>query len=285
MEAAKSRTVAARRAPWAVAKRVWCEFFADSVPTVAGGITFFMLLAIFPAIGSLVSIYGLIADRADVGRNLASLSGFLPDGAVTVLGAELKRLTGQPPATLSLAFLGSTSVALWSASGSFKALVEGLNVAFEVPETRGFWRLSLNALIFTAAGLTFALASITIGMALPGVIETIGIGAALTTLFSIAVWPLAFIACALMLAIVYRFGPNRAHPQWRWITWGSSIATILWLISTQIFAWYALYFAGYAQVYGELGALVGFLTWIWLSTMIVLLGAEINSELELAKHR
>ena len=274
-----------RRAPWRVAKRVYREFFDDSIPTVAGGITFFLLLALFPAVGSLVSLYGLVADRQDVARNLAAISDFMPEGAVTVLGAELKRLTAQPPATLSIGFLISTVIALWSASGGVKALMEGLNVAFEVQETRSFIRLSVNGLIFTAAGLTFALAAITIGVVLPVLIGSWTLGPTLTPVLRILLWPLALFCCALVLAVVYRFGPNRKNPQWRWITWGSSIATLCWLAGTQVFSWYALHYGSYNQVYGDAGELVGFLVWVWLSMMIVLLGAEINSELELAKHR
>jgi len=275
----------ARRAPWAVAKRVYREFFADSVPSVAAGITFFVLLALFPAIGSLVSIYGLIADRHDLARNLDAVSGFLPEGAVTVLSAELKRLMAQPPATLGFAFFISTAIALWSASGGIKALVEGLNVAFEVPETRSFVRLSVNGILFTVAGLTFALAAIAVGVVLPVLVDSLSWGPILTPLLRLALWPLSFACCALALAVVYRFGPNRKNPEWRWITWGSSIATVCWLAGTLAFSWYALHYGNYNQVYGDLGQLVGFLVWVWLSMMIVLLGAEINSELELDKHR
>ena len=283
--AKKVKPVLGRRAPWPVAKRVYTEFFADSIPTVAGGITFFVLLALFPAVGSLVSLYGLIADRHDVERNLAAISGFLPEGGVTVLGAELKRLIAQPPATLGVGFLVSTGIALWSASGGFKALVEGLNVAFEVRETRSFVRLSADGLLFTVAGLVFASAAIAVGVILPALVDSLSLGQLLVSILRFALWPLSFACCTLVLAVVYRFGPNRKNPEWRWITWGSSIATVLWLAGTQVFSWYALHYGSYNQVYGELGQLVGFLVWVWLSIMIVLLGAEINSELELDKHR
>jgi membrane protein len=273
------------RAPWAVVKRVTAEFFADSIPTVAGGITFFVLLALFPAVGSLVSLYGLVADRHDVARNLDSVSAWLPEGAVTVLGAELKRLIAQPPATLSLGFLASTAIALWSASGGFKALVEGLNVAFEVRETRSFLRLSIHGIVFTLAGLGFAVVAIALGVVLPGLGDVLRLGPILTPILQIAVWPLSFVFCALVLAVIYRFGPDRENPQWRWISWGSSIATLLWLAGTRVFSWYAYNYGSYNQVYGAAGELVGFLVWVWLSIMIILLGAEINSELELPVHR
>lgn len=263
---------------WPLVKRVTSEFFDDSIPTVSGGITFFVLLALFPAIASVVSLYGLLADRTDIERHLASFTAFLPEGAVTVLRSELRRLTGQPPATLSFALLTGSLIALWSASGGFKALVEGMNTAFDVKETRGFIRLSVNALVVTLAAIMFSTAAIGAGVVLPRMAERLGAGA--MALFTIAVWPLAFLLCALVLAVVYRFGPNRKNPQWRWISWGSATAAILWLMGTAAFTWYAQNYGTYNQVYGQLGALVGFLTWVWISVMIVLLGAEINAELE-----
>ncbi|HEX2761319.1 MAG TPA: YihY/virulence factor BrkB family protein [Rhizomicrobium sp.] len=261
---------------WPLVRRVTGEFFRDSIPTVSGGITFFVLLALFPAIASVVSLYGLLADRTDIERHLATFSAFLPEGAITVLRSELRRLAGQPPATLSFAFVGGSIIALWSASGGYKALVEGMNTAFDVKETRGFIRLSVNALLVTLAAIVFSAAAIGAGVVLPRMAE----GAGAMALFRIAVWPLAFLLCALVLAVVYHFGPNRKNARWRWISWGSATAAILWLMATLAFTWYAQNYGTYNQVYGQLGALIGFLTWVWISVMIVLLGAEINAELE-----
>lgn len=263
---------------WPLVKRVVSEFFDDSIPTVSGGITFFVLLALFPAMASVVSLYGALADRGDIERHLASFSAFLPEGAIMVLRSELQRLTAQPPATLSFAFLTGSVIALWSASGGYKALVEGMNVAFDVTETRGFIRLSAHALVVTLAAILFAVVAIGAGVILPRALE--GLGPVADTLYSVAVWPFAFVLCMLGLAVVYRFGPNRKRAGWRWITWGNAIAAILWLLGTLAFSWYAQNYGTYNQVYGQLGALVGFLTWVWISMMIVLLGAEINAELD-----
>lgn len=261
---------------WPLVKRVTGEFFDDSIPTVSGGITFFVLLALFPAMASVVSLYGLLADRTDIERHLASFTAFLPEGAITVLRAELRRLTIQPPTTLSFTFLTGSVIALWSASGGYKALVEGMNTAFDVKETRGFIRLSINALLVTLAAIVFSAAAIGAGVILPRMAQSAGAMA----LFEFAAWPLGFLLCALVLAVVYRFGPNRKNARWRWISWGSATAAILWLMGTSAFTWYAQNYGTYNQVYGQLGALVGFLTWVWISVMIVLLGAEINAELD-----
>jgi membrane protein len=269
--------------PRAVALGVWDEFFEDSIPTVAGGITFFLLLALFPTLSLVVSLYGLVADRGEIARQLNAVSAFLPAEAMTVLGDELKRLAAAKPQVLGLNFLASLIVALWGASGGFKALVGGLNVAFEVSETRGFLRLSLNALVFTLAGILFAVVAINMGVVIPHLIERWTDTAAMEWLLKAAAWPISFLATSLILALVYRFGPDRDRPKWIWISWGSAIATILWLAATQLFILYAGTLAHYDQTYGTLGALIGFLVWLWLSLIIVLLGAEINSELELGQ--
>jgi len=271
------------RLGWHVAQRTYAEFFADSIPTVAGGITFFAFLALFPGIASVMSLYGFFADRASVAHNLDLVSGFLPGGAVTVLRAELLRLKAQDLDTPNFAFFASTAIALWSASGGFKALIEGLNVAYEVKETRGFLTLSRNALIFTIAAVLFAVLGISLGLALPAWVVSSDAERWVRIAVHIVAWPISFFAGTLVLALIYRFGPDRKNVKWRWITWGSATASLLWLLGTLLFTWYVGHYGSYDRVYGNLGAAVGFLTWVWLSLVILLLGAEINCELERSK--
>jgi membrane protein len=260
--------------------QVYREFFDDSIPTVAGGVTFFFLLALFPAIACVVILYGIIADAAAIHRDLDLVSGFLPGGAITVLRDELHRLTARKAAQITPAFLASLAIALWSASGGFKALVDALNVAYEVKDSRGFLHLTMNALFFTAAAVLFAVVAINLGLVLPAWATRTDADLAVRVLIQVLVWPLSFVTCAVLLALIYRFGPDRKHPKWRWITWGSAIASVLWLLGTLLFTWYVEHYGSYNRVYGNLGALVGFLTWVWLSVVILLLGAEIDCELE-----
>lgn len=265
---------------WAIARRIYREFFEDSIPTVAGGVTFFFLLALFPAIASLVSLYGLVADKAAIGRGLDLVSGFLPGGAVTVLRAELQRLAAAKPLAIGPSFFAGLAIAVWSASGGFKALVEALNVAYEVKESRSFVRLSANAFLFTFAAILFAILALNLGMILPTWAMRSDAEPWVKLLVRILVWPASFLVCTVLLALIYRFGPDRRLPRWRWITWGSAIASCLWLAGTTVFSWYVEHYGSYNRVYGELGALVGFLTWVWLSIVVLLLGAEIDCELE-----
>ena len=272
--------VSGRKRLWKVTLGVYDEFFEDSIPTVAGGVTFFFLLALFPAIACVVTLYGILADTAAIHHDLDLVSGFLPGGAVIILRDELHRLTDHKMIQSTPAFLASLAIALWSASGGFKALVDALNVAYEVKDGRGFVRLTVNALLFTVAAILFAVVAINLGLVLPAWAMRTDADPAVRILVQVLVWPASFLACTVLLALIYRFGPDRKHPKWRWITWGSATASVLWLLGTLLFTWYAEHFGSYNRVYGNLGALVGFLTWVWLSIVVLLLGAEIDCELE-----
>ena len=148
-------------------------------------------------------------------------------------------------------------------------------------ETRSFLRQSLNAVIFTAAGIAVAAATVALGLAVPRLDNYPLVKA----VYEILSWPLLFFACALVLAVIYRFGPNRPRPRWRWLTWGSAAASVFWVLGTQLFTWYVQHFGSYNRIYGDMGAAVGFLTWVWLSLVVLLLGAEINCELERLRAR
>jgi membrane protein len=269
----------------AIISRIYAEFSADRIPAVAGGVTFFFLLALFPAISSVVSLYGLFADRQSIQQTLQMVSGFLPGGAVSVLGAELHRLAGQKPATLNIAFLLSTVVALWSTSGGIKAVLDGLNIAFETKETRSFIRLSLNAVIFAAGGVAVAAFVIYCVGQTRRLVAGLSWAHFLQDVASVVVWPVALAACSTVVSLIYRYGPNRARTPWRWVTWGSAFASVFWIIGTMAFSWYVQNFGSYNRTYGDLGAAVGFLTWVWISIVILLTGAEITCEVEKSAKR
>ncbi len=268
---------------WPILRGVYNEFFDDSIPTVAGGVTFFFLLALFPAIACVVAVFRLLADAGEINRHLDLVSGFLPGGAVMVLRDELRRLSMQKPAEISLAFFAAFGIALWSVSGGFKALVDALNVAYEVKERRGFLRQTLNALLFTLAAILFAIVAVNLGLIIPAWALRSDADLWVRLLVQILVWPFSFLVGTVLLGLIYRFGPDRRDPEWRWITWGSATASLLWLMGTLLFTWYVEHFGTYNQVYGNLGAIVGFLTWVWLSIVVLLLGAEIDCEIDTAR--
>jgi membrane protein len=264
--------------------KTYAQFDRDRIPYVAAGATFFILLALFPAFASVVTLYGLFADRATIARELVWASSFLPRGAITVLDAELHRLIAQKAQHVGLTFAVSTLIALWSASGGFKALVDGLNVAYEVRETRGFFRLSLTALLLTGAAILFIAVAMALAGLLPLLLRLTPFHSILRALLLILSWPVAYGFSIVILAGVYSFGHNLQARRWQWLTWGSLLASGLWLLGTLLFKWYVQNFGNFDRVYGSLGAIVGFLTWIWLSLTVVLFGAELNCELERRRH-
>jgi membrane protein len=258
--------------------RAYKNFDRDRVITIAAGVTFYSILALFPAIAALVSLYGLFADPAAIASHLDSLAGVLPGGTVQVIGDELERLTAQRNGALGLATLIGLVTALWSANAGIKSLFDALNLVYSETEKRGFITLNAVSLAFTVATIGFVILALGAMVVLPPVLAYVGSGA--DQLVRILRWPALLIAVALWLAALYRFGPSRSQPKWRWITWGTGLATVLWLIVSLLFTWYAANFGSYNKTYGSLGAAVGSMVWIWLSVIVVLLGAEIDAEIE-----
>jgi membrane protein len=255
-------------------------FGQDRIPSAAAAVTFYVLLALFPALSAFVSLYGLLADPKDVRDLVLHLEGMMPGGAVKVLTDELKRLTGGDHGALGLAFFVSLAVSLWSANGGAKAMIEALNVAYETKERRGFVSLTATSLAFTVGGVAVAVAAIAVMAAAPAALAMLG--APKLAGLAILRWPLMLIIATLVFSVLYRFAPCRPQPRWRWITPGGAIAAAAWVAMSGLFSWYVQNFGHYDKTYGSLGAMVGFLTWVWLSLMVVLLGAELNREVEKA---
>ena len=264
-----------------VAWRVYDGIQNDRVMLVAAGVTFYALLALFPATAALVSLYGLFADALTINEHLSSISGFLPEGALQVIGDQVKRIASQGQATLGLAFLATLALSLWGANAGTKSMFDALNIIYKEPEKRSFIALTLRALAFTVAGIVLVLLALAGIVAVPVGLKLLGIpdqsGIALLTLLR---WPLLYVIILLGLACLYRYGPSRAKPKWRWVTWGSGIAGSVWLVGSLVLSWYVANFGSYNATYGSLGAVIGFMVWMWLSTMVVLVGGEINAELE-----
>lgn len=254
------------------------EFGHDQITSVAGSIAYAAILAIFPAMAALVSLYGLFADPGDIARQLSTLDGIMPGGALDLVKSQLTRIAAHHSG-LSLALIVGLVLALWSATAGMRAMVRGLNIAFETEETRGFVRLTLLCLALTVGGIVFLVLAAAAVIAAPVVLGLLHLGGLVHGLTFLR-WPILLVLVMLALAVLYRFGPNRAEPRWRWVTPGSVAASLLWLVGSAVFSWYISNFGHYNATYGSLGALFGFLTWIWLSAVIVLLGAELNCEVE-----
>ena len=262
-----------------VLTRTWSEFNDDRIMSVAAGVTFFALLALFPAIGAFVSLYGLFADVKQAEGQLRLLSGVMPKEVIDFVGGEILRIAAGRSGGLGVAFAVSLLISLWSANGAIKAMFGGLNIAYEERERRSFMRLNLISFAFTLGALLFVAITLSAVVAVPVALHFIGLDAGSAWLAELR-WPLLMVVAAFAISVLYRYGPSRRKPRWRWISWGGTMAAVLWLAASVLFSFYVANFAHYDKTYGSLGAVVGFMTWIWYSTIIVLFGAELNSELE-----
>jgi membrane protein len=267
-----------------VLTRVYLEFQKDRVLSVAAGVTFYTLLAIFPAVAALVSLYGLFTDPSTINDHLSLLQGVLPSGALEIIGDQVKRITAKGSTTLGITFFTSLAISLWSANASMKAMFDALNIVYEEREKRSFIQLNLRSLAFTFGALVFVIAALGGIVVLPVALNFLGdFGIRISpTAWYVALlrWPALLAVLLFGLALLYRYGPSRDLPRWRWVTPGSLTAGVVWLVASIGFSWYVGHFGSYNETYGSLGAAIGFMTWIWISSTIVLLGGEINAELE-----
>ncbi len=265
---------------WMILKRTAQQASEDRLLTEAAGITFYTLLALFPAIAALVSLYGLVAAPDTVSQHLQALGGVVPGGGMQLIEEQVERVTSRPSSTLGFGAVAGLAVSLWSANQATKAIFDALNVVYEEEEKRSFVRLTLTTLAFTLSGLLFAIAAMVAVVVLPVVLGFVGLGTTAEWALRVARWPLLMVLVGLVLAALYRFGPSRQKARWRWVTWGSVFAAVVWLGVSLAFSWYVENFGSYNETYGSLGAVIGFMTWIWISAAVVLVGAELNAEME-----
>jgi membrane protein len=263
-----------------VALRVYNSISEDRILVLAAGVTFYVLLALFPGIAGLIALYGLYADPGTISQHLDTLAGVLPEGGLQIIREQIERLTAQPAQRLGFATFIGLGVSLWSANGGIKGMFDALNVVYHEKEKRSFIRLNALSLAFTLGLIVFvllALAALTIA---PLALGYLGLSRVTELLVSFGRWPVLLVVVSLMIALIYRYGPSRDRPQWRWISPGSAFAAISWLCVSALFSWYTANFGSYNATYGSLGAVIGFMTWLWLSNIVILLGAKINAEIE-----
>ncbi|WP_439596430.1 YihY/virulence factor BrkB family protein [Falsiroseomonas sp.] len=265
---------------WQIARRTVSQASEDRLMTEAAGITFYTLLALFPALAALVSLYALVADPATIQGHLDSLGGIVPGGGMEIITEQVQRVAQSADGTLGLGAIAGLLVSLWSANQAAKALFDALNVVYEEREKRSFVKLTLTTLAFTLGFILFAILTMIGVVAVPVVLGLVGLGSRAETLLDLGRWPLLLLLVGLVLACLYRWGPSRESAKWRWVSWGSGFAALAWLAVSAGFSWYVANFGSYNETYGSLGAVMGFMTWIWISAIVVLLGAELNAEME-----
>lgn len=260
--------------------RVKSEQKKDNLSIVAAGVAFYTLLAIFPALGAMVSLYGLVADPADVQRQLESIGHLLPPQAFQILDQQLSQIVAQSGGALGVGAALGILISLWSAAKGMKAMIAALNITYDEKEGRGFFKLNALALLLTLGALLFVLLSLALIVALPVLFGNLGLPGALVLLISFLRWPLLAACVVVALALLYRFAPNRDRPRMRWVSWGSVLATVLWIAVSVLFSLYVSNFGNYNETYGSMGAVIILLMWFFLTAYIFLLGAEFNAEME-----
>ncbi|OWW00148.1 ribonuclease [Rhizobium sp. R72] len=260
--------------------RVVEEVLDDRATLIAAGVTFYLLLALFPALAAMVAIYGLVADPATMAEHLRELSGLLPPGAFDFIAERIKSLVETRSSTLGLTFFIGLAFALWSSHNATLAVFDAMNVAYEEREKRGLIRLNAVALCFTLCAMLAAALMIGLVAVMPVALSFIWMDQFKEHMALVLRWPLLLSIAALATTAVYRFGPSREPAKLRWMTWGAVLVTVSWFVMSLGFSFYLDHFANYSATYGTLGALIGFLVWTWLSVVILIIGGELNAELE-----
>lgn len=260
--------------------RLYYKFWEDRAMLVAGGVTYYLLLALFPALAVFVSLFGLIADPVSVVESAGALEGLLPDDAMQIITRELGDLAAQDAGALGLGLVLSLVFAFWTANNGVKAIFGALNIANGEQEKRSFLRLHLVTFAFTFGGFLLAAVLVFAVALVPVVLAVIDLGPLADGAVRAMRWALLLPIFTAVIALLYRYGPSREPATWRWLSWGSVMATVVWVAASAGYSIYLRNFADYQATYGSLGALVGFLLWIWLSVLILIVGAQVNAEME-----
>jgi membrane protein len=270
--------------PWAgwkqIVKRAWAENKADNMPIIAGGVAFFGFLAIFPALIAMISIYGLVAAPEDVQRQIDDLSAQLPEDAQQLIGEQLTNIVSNSGGALGVGLVVSILAALWSASGGVGNLITAVNLAYDEVEARNFVKLKLLSLALTLGAIVFVLVAFALVAVVPIVLEALPLGVVGTVLAQVVRWLLLLGVFAGALAVLYRVAPDRDAPQFRWVSLGSIVVTVVWAIVSIGFSIYVDNFGSYDKTYGAIAGVIVLMLWLYLTCYLVLLGAEINSEAE-----
>lgn len=263
-----------------IAFRLKDEIGQDRVGLIAAGVAFYGLLALFPAITALLAIGGLLVEPSQIINQLSALSGIVPEAAMNIITEQATEVAGSREGGLGLAAVFGIGLAIYSASKGMGSLMDGMNVAYDETEERGFIRLKLETLcltLFLIFGLLIAVAAM---IAIPVLLNILNFGAFAETAATVIIVALILALSMLGLAVLYRYGPSRDAPEFRWVSPGAVAACIIWLIGSAGFAFYVANFGAYNESFGALGGVVVLLMWLWISAFIVMLGAELNAEME-----
>lgn len=262
-----------------VLSRTKRQLTEDNLSVVAAGVAFYGFVAVVPAIAVMVAFYGLIANPSQVAEHVTALTDVLPSEVVPLLEEQMVRIASDST-TAGIGAIVGVLIALYSSTNATKALITGMNIAYGEKEKRGFFKLTAVAIGLTLAAIVGVILAVGLVAILPTILGYLNLSGGAATLLNILRWPLVVGGFMAALTVVYRYGPSRDEAKWRWISPGALVAGTLWLIGSALFSLYVSKAGTYGQVYGPLGAVVVFLMWLFLTAFVVLIGAELNSELE-----
>jgi membrane protein len=263
-----------------IAFRVKDELASDHVGLIAAGVAFYALLAIFPAVTALMALAGLVFEPAEVTAQLETLTRMIPKEAAQIILDQAVAVAGSEDAGLGLAFVIGLALAIYSASKGMGSLIEGLNVAFDEDETRGFIKKTIVTLLLTVFLITGLIVGLLSTLAVPAMLELIALPSWMETTLSLLRWLALAVLSVFGLGVLYRYGPARDNAEWQWLTPGAVTACVIWLVASVGFSIYVSNFGSYNESFGSMAGVIILLMWLWISAFIVLLGAELNAEIE-----
>jgi membrane protein len=260
--------------------RVWAQIGEDNISIIAAGVAFYAMFAAFPAITSFVSLFGLFYDAAQVQSQFAAYKGMIPDDAWSLLDDQLTAVVSAKSQSLGISAVVSLLIALWSAGAGVRAMMTALNIAYQEQEKRSFVRFYGLAFLFTIGIVALAIFALGVIVVMPILLNLLELGEVTNLLVKLLPWLVLAIFISVALGVLYRYGASRREPKTRWVSLGAILATVLWIGASILFSIYVANFGSYNQTYGALGAAMILLLWLWISAFIVLLGAELNAEME-----
>lgn len=261
------------------------EIKEDRVGLMAAGVAFYAMLAIFPALIAAITVWGLVSDPQQIQQTIGSFASALPEGAARLLQEQISQIASSSSSTLGWALAASLGGALWSASSGTKGLINAINAAYDEAETRGFLKVRGLALLLTIGGIFFGLLVLGLIAVIPGVLAASNLGSTLERVIGWARWPVLAVALIGGLAVMYRSAPDRDRPEWSWLSWGAVAALVIWLLASAGFSWYVTGFGSFDETYGSIAGVIVLMLWFFLTAFAVLLGAELNAEMEMQTNR
>lgn len=263
-----------------ILKRVKTEIKDDRLSMISAAMAYYALFAFVPALSSIVLIYAWISNPSEIQNHISTMSNFLPPDAQNILTEQLGSLSGKASSTLGVGAIGALLIALWSASKGSKAIIEAMNIIYDEKETRGFFKLNFFALGMTLLGAVMGILAIGVIIIVPVIMNLFNFLPMVNVLATAGSWILLLAIFTFYLSFAYRFGPNRENAKWKWVSLGAVFSAVTWALVSALFSWYAKEFGNFNKTYGSLGAIIVMMTWFYLSSFVILVGGEINAEME-----